>query len=50
MKTTKKIWRKPVVQSLSVKGFTLSGSVYAPNEAGGQVNYSPKGTQGSGVS
>ena len=41
MGQSKKIWDKPVVKSLSVKGLTLSGDTYAPNERSGSKEVSP---------
>ena len=41
MGQAKKIWDKPAVKSLSVKGLTLSGSVYDSNESIGSKDFSP---------
>jgi hypothetical protein len=41
MGQAKKIWDKPAVKSLSVKGLTLSGVKYAPNESVGSKEVSP---------
>lgn len=37
----KKIWDKPAVKILSVKGLTLSGDSWAPNESVGSKEFSP---------
>ena len=41
-KQKKRAWKSPSVQSLPVKEITLSGTEPAPNEAGGQVDYTPR--------
>jgi hypothetical protein len=45
----KRIWETPNVQSLSVKGITLSGSDPAPNEAVGSKEFTPKNQDGPGM-
>jgi hypothetical protein len=37
----KKNYEKPKVSSLSVKGLTLHGAAYAPNESVGSYEFSP---------
>jgi hypothetical protein len=37
----KKNYEKPKVSILSVKGLTLSGTSYAPNEGGTNYDFSP---------
>ncbi len=45
----KKSWESPSVQSLSVKGITLSGTVAAPNESIGSKEFTPKNQPGPGA-